>query len=964
MQLILGTKTENLVDTLAGIISSKSQTQGCLSKDWIIIENSDIEQYLYRALAKKLGIIANTDFITIGQAIRRMDEKVLTQTSNILSNTQSFFATAAEWKLSNPLFSDQQIARDTMTINKLWEEYRKERPDLISDWELGGLKATHNQPWQAKLWKKVKDKYPNHHSVPKRGKLRKSLKDLKENLDLPSRLIIFLPNNIPPSVREALDFYNEFVEIWWLCVSPSQEYWFYDSFQSDSTSSPILSELSYINGLNLGYLYSHASEIVELFDSFESKNDDDALNLIKKNISIGGIFDNIEPDDTIRFVNAPDPIREIEELKNWLISRFNQNPTISLSEVAIATPDPGLYGPIIQGIFDHSDHEISIPTARDKKNDATVADILLLFILDVLEYGFRPSELISVLLYTPVKKSLRLDNQDIEKINEWCHDAGLKRSIDGHKHSVVDARKRILEGFLADPIAKNATGATQTEPMNQSKRISVLLSIMNMLIFINDLPRNLKPNEWIDQFEKAMSFLPIDPAINLTKWQNHLSEIEQFNCSLPVIGLWIRDRQKFSGKRPVSFDQNISVNSLKSLDGIPFQLIALVGIDENTISCKANEDPQNLVLFEPRPGDPDPKGLSKQYFFNLLWNTRNAIWLSWVGTDPSTFNKIYPAEPIQIILNTISSTIPQHKWITEIPQPKQTNARSIKAKKTSLPQSSNLVKECITLNDLVFFSYDPTKHFLKSCGMSSTNKILRSPDLEPLDLDGIEKYQFLNEIKKMTLLSGISYNKDIESKLINHPLIPQEFTQSTIGSIFHSSLKSAIKKQSNSEFLNYKLVNTSPLPIVLKRQFPTSVPRVVFTKNAQNYRLLGCLLEIVALSTRLQNPIEIEVVGIDNAIWVTQTLEPDMALEILSRWSQAFLDNMTKPIPLITPLALNHKEKLLRGISVSIDWTSTQLTYYPHVIRVLEEIPNLNDVYTKTLVDLIIPLPELLPKLR
>ena len=136
--------------------------------------------------------------------------------------------------------------------------------------------------------------------------------------------------------------------------------------------------------MNLGYLYSHASEIVELFDSFESKNDDDALNLIQKNISIGGIFDNIEPDDTIRFVNAPDPIREIEELKNWLISRFNQNPTISLSEVAIATPDPGLYGPIIQGIFDHSDHEISIPTARDKKNDATVADILLLFILVVL----------------------------------------------------------------------------------------------------------------------------------------------------------------------------------------------------------------------------------------------------------------------------------------------------------------------------------------------------------------------------------------------------------------------------------------------------------------------------------------------------------------------------------------------------------------------------------------------------
>jgi exonuclease V gamma subunit len=67
------------------------------------------------------------------------------------------------------------------------------------------------------------------------------------------------------------------------------------------------------------------------------------------------LFDNqhrpIAKDSSVALVAATSPTQEVIRLKHWITHWFNEHPSRSLRDLHIVTPNPALYGPIVQRVF-------------------------------------------------------------------------------------------------------------------------------------------------------------------------------------------------------------------------------------------------------------------------------------------------------------------------------------------------------------------------------------------------------------------------------------------------------------------------------------------------------------------------------------------------------------------------------------------------------------------------------------
>ena len=130
--------------------------------------------------------------------------------------------------------------------------------------------------------------------------------------------------------------------------SPSPEPVYTGSAQLPETH-PILADLCREKAKVLSMLGD--DEPIEGYTPTASKS---ALSELKAQI-----FDNrktsIKLDQSVSLISATSPTQEVVELKRWLINWLNVDPTRNLKQVQIVTPNPALYGPIVQRIFHSSD---------------------------------------------------------------------------------------------------------------------------------------------------------------------------------------------------------------------------------------------------------------------------------------------------------------------------------------------------------------------------------------------------------------------------------------------------------------------------------------------------------------------------------------------------------------------------------------------------------------------------------
>ena len=190
-------------------------------------------------------------------------------------------------------------------------------------------------------------------------------------------------------------------------------------------------------------------------------------------------------------VSATSPTQEVVELKQWLIDWLNADPTRTLNHVQIVTPNPALYGPIVQRIFHSSDLLQRLPTTA---RSLIVQPIEVAQSSSWLRWSEQALEPVLSIHFCQTSQSarLKLSDQQLRQIRHWLIQSGARRGVIGYRHTLQAAKKRLLKGLMADPDAAFLSDSTPTESIEQAdgldRLIGVLSAIEQILCAPNILP--------------------------------------------------------------------------------------------------------------------------------------------------------------------------------------------------------------------------------------------------------------------------------------------------------------------------------------------------------------------------------------------------------------------------------------------------------------------------------------------
>lgn len=136
-------------------------------------------------------------------------------------------------------------------------------------------------------------------------------------------------------------------------------------------------------------------------------------------------------DRSVRFVEAPTPVREAESLVDYLTDLFAGDPTLRPSDVLVTTPDVATFAPVLEGVLTALPPERRLPFRMVGKplsmeNSAASA---LLQLLDLLSDITTLSAFESWLELPVVGESLGLSFGDLSILREWVNDAGFREGL-------------------------------------------------------------------------------------------------------------------------------------------------------------------------------------------------------------------------------------------------------------------------------------------------------------------------------------------------------------------------------------------------------------------------------------------------------------------------------------------------------------------------------------------------------
>ncbi|NCW75094.1 MAG: hypothetical protein EBW06_11155, partial [Gammaproteobacteria bacterium] len=310
----------------------------------------------------------------------------------------------------------------------------------------------------------------------------------------------------------------------------------------------------------------------------------------------------ITVDQSVSLVSATSPTQEVVELKRWLIDWLNADPTRTLNHVHIVTPNPALYGPIVQRIFHGSDLLHRLPTSPDPLIVQPIEVAAIKLLAEMERTGFKAGSVYTFLSDITVRETLKLNDQQLRHIRNWLLQSGARRGLTGYRHTLRAAKKRLLKGLMADPDAAFLSDSTPTESIEQTDGLDRLIGVLSAIEQILCAPNVMALQEVIQLIDRAVNRLTLGQVqtLNLAPFIAQFADIE---VSKKSVFQWIELSQKTGLSRPLALNDQLSVTAPQTIRSIPNQVVAILGANHDTFPQESNEHPWDLVAKSPRPGD-------------------------------------------------------------------------------------------------------------------------------------------------------------------------------------------------------------------------------------------------------------------------------------------------------------------------------------------------------------------------
>lgn len=392
---------------------------------------------------------------------------------------------------------EPEIFCRAVELGDLFWRYQNFRPQMICDWTNGApapraaaadFLAEYTR--QRALWRELGEALNFEKNEPTAVAWKKFLRSKTPPAALPPRLFVFAPSALPHIHAALLEKLAAHTEIFLFWHNLSDDLWTetldrktilrertearrkgallpaLPEIENDESLAGILGNpLLLAFGKAAKPLARRLAEIGAL-DS-ETTLDappprDSLLHSIQRDIRknvpapLGG--ETLVPaadDSSLRIFNAPNPLREMEILRDELLRRFAEDKTLHPSDVIVALADIETYAPFVRAAFGNS----GIPFTLADRTGTEIFPIAAAFtaILAAARSELRLEEIAELLDRRPIRDALGLSENDALELPKTLAEAGISWGAD------ADFRRERIFGKKFSEDEKIAGGGAGTD---------------------------------------------------------------------------------------------------------------------------------------------------------------------------------------------------------------------------------------------------------------------------------------------------------------------------------------------------------------------------------------------------------------------------------------------------------------------------------------------------------------------
>ncbi|MBB6482047.1 exodeoxyribonuclease V subunit gamma [Spirochaeta isovalerica] len=407
----------------------------------------------------------------------------------------------------------------------------------------------------------------------------------------------------------------------------------------------------------------------------------------------------VHPDDrSLTVVSTTGRWREVEALKNRILSCLESDPELKLTDIGVLAPDINEYAQYIEAVFPSEDSAALPFNIIDLKGEGDSPFISgFMSLLNLTGARFTRKELFSLFSNRCFAASQRIDSAEYDNWLSFCDQLNIKWAVDsGHKrelgihgtdfNSWERGFERILEGLALSEAEKPFDAPfslmNESDAYSAGRLIHIIRSLHRDLNLLADI--KLRLEEWVLVWERIMeTYLAAaedDPGrddsdrlrlkgcfrdiLNMVNELDNLEELSNRNFDFYMFkSLLTEFINKSGGSRGRYLTQGISCASLKPLRAVPFKVIMVLGLNEEafpasddalSFDLKDTDEVQSVISI-----DLSRRTSDKYSFLEVFLSAEDKVTLFYTGRNNVDNEILQPSS----LISELAGYIDDHFYI-------------------------------------------------------------------------------------------------------------------------------------------------------------------------------------------------------------------------------------------------------------------------------------------------------------
>lgn len=823
LEVVNANSLEILADELAGRLRSAGGT--LFSKPRVAIASPEMERWLSLALAQRLGITSQIEFVLpakliwdlLKQAWPEAPSQSPFERGRLAMRFLEPFVTAPErlpQRLRSYLRDRNELAQLAFArrLAEQFDRYIVYRPDWITAWEAG--EQSH---WQAELWRQVAPPGEQAHWAAAATSPEIAGR-LAEGIDRREAIYFFAPTPLSPGYLNLIRAVASATEVVVLLHNPCRAYWSDIADRKTITrigirqpeALPYFEEGNRLLASLGGQLRSFVTMLQDVCDADEATYRDrpaaGLLHHLQNNLL--DLEDRpwapANADHSLRIHACHSRLREVEVLQDQLLKLLDSDLQLHEHEIGVYVTDVGSYAPLINAVFGNApdSRRLAIGTGSVRMTQGTLTrKVTRLF--DVAKGRFGAEAVSSLLDLGSLQRRFGIDPATLDAVRRWIQLSGARWGLDAehiqsldataHHNSWAWARRRLLTAYgMAASSTKLFAGVNVSQELEgtEAEAVGGLLTLLQVLADMHEEMKAGRPvMRWASWFRSRLNRLLEPDEAEQWELQALMDAVVRLRDDAGVSGLtgaigWetfasLLDERLVLPANSSFLSRGISVLPLRPGSVVPFKVICLLGLNDGAFPPPEEHWDIDRSRQHPRLGDRSGREEAGLVFLEALTRAADAVHLSYIGRDQQTDELCPPAPCVAELADYLVRDlgVPEPAFHSDHPlQPfsSRYDGQSLTTyeeyAQTAVTEAPSFVaselaiakESAVALADLLDFFRHPARHLLRGhLGIALDEVHSDLEDLEPLTLDALDRWSLR---QRLLLLS----DQDLSPERLRH----------------------------------------------------------------------------------------------------------------------------------------------------------------------------------------------------